>query len=933
MPTPEQLANIKQLTTSPEELAYFFDQLTSPDWLPLLRGGGLIGSPPEPIKHGDGVMFPFWPVSRYMVRIAGDAPREVADALWAVRDSRNSRVWWDTVDALVKMPPDHATRFIPHIDRWVHHPWRLGLERSVAKLARNLIGAGARDQALVLARSLARLAQPDGWPEGEPWIVLDDYDYGEEIPQIGRALAAFGPGGPAAFVEELEAFLVVDRPPDENGRHADLSMVWRPAIEDHEQNWDHDREAKLAVAIRDGFEEILDRSPGDFEAIVTSLLGSAWPVVQRVGLHLLAERGYLGTELVERTLTNRELLADQHCRHEFYRLLTARFALLSDGAKRRFVSNVSLVANAALADAVEDGRAAEGEVLRKVVIRRWLGAVSDQLGEGEGAELEAARVGTGEDPNPDFPVHHTFWTGSTSPLSSEELRRRDPGEIIAYLATWKEPPGYGPHDTAEGLAQQLTEAVAEEPGRFAPTAPRYLDLDPAYFDGLIKGFQEAIRAEKPFEWDPVLAACEVAVEKADEAPAEGRDQTWEGARITVIRLLELGLQRRAVEIPFAARERVWSVIAGVVDDSNPTPAEEARYGPPNMEPETYSLNTTRGAAFHALFLYLLWHHRQAGKPDDWSIAEKDRGASAVLDGHLDPGRDPSVGVRAAYGWWLPYLLDRDPGWVRDRAARLVGLVETDLERATWEAFLIRSNGSVTAHQVFARAYASYAEQLAARETKPDVSGRAGDPVEFFIGHLVKPWLWRPEMREALPLRTLLAAGNGWLPAQVVAEAGRLISRTEADDVSPVLAAAYRDLWTFILGATSHLGADDVKRALAPFAWWFDSELSAEWTLPEIVRLLELGVMPNPDFAIFRRLPSYATNHPVETLRVLELLADAGDERWTLRVHEGEIRRVLDASIHSDDELTRARAEAVVHRLGQLGLGGLAGLLHSGGASG
>ena len=560
MPTPEQLARIKQLATSPEELAYFFDQLTSPDWLPLLRDDGLLGNPPEPIEQGDGVMFPFWPASRYMVRIAADAPGVVADTLWAAHDSRNPRVWWDTVDALVKMPPEHATRFIPLIKRWVHHPWRLGLESSTAKLVHHLIAEGARDQAIDLARSLARLVVPDGWPEGEPWVVLDQYDYGEQIPAIGRALAAFGPTGPAAFVEELEAFLAVERPPDEDGRHADLSIIWRPAIEDHEQNSDHDREAKLVVAIRDGFEELLRRSPEELEDVVTSLLASAWPVVRRVGLHLLVDRGAPAPALVEQALTNRDLLADEHHRHEFYRLLTARSGLLSPDAKRRFVENVRMVAEAAVTSAAEHRRGAEAEIVRKVVIRRWLGAVSDYLDDGERAELEAAQAGTGEDPHPDFPAYHMSWMGSTSPLSSEELRNRDPDEVVDYLASWEEPADFGPHDTAEGLAQQVADAVAQDPERFAPTAPRYLALNPTYFDGLLNGLQKALQDDKTFDWEPVLAACEVAIVKPDEPQAEDRDKSWEGVRITVVRLLERGLDGRPGEIPLAARERLWALL-------------------------------------------------------------------------------------------------------------------------------------------------------------------------------------------------------------------------------------------------------------------------------------------------------------------------------------------------------------------------------------
>jgi hypothetical protein len=163
---------------------------------------------------------------------------------------------------------------------------------------------------------------------------------------------------------------------------------------------------------------------------------------------------------------------------------------------------------------------------------------------------------------------------------------------------------------------------------------------------------------------------------------------------------------------------------------------------------------------------------------------------------------------------------------------------------------------------------------------------------------------------------------------VVEEAGRLIGRTEAEHVSPQLAGAYRDLWAFVLGGTANLEGDGLKKALAPFAWWFDSDLPEAWTLPELLRLLERGIKPDPDFSVFRRLPSFADSHPVETLRVVELLADASGERWTIQVHESEIRKVIEVSIHSADALIRARAEAVVHRLGRMGLGGLASLLEA-----
>lgn len=922
MPTPEQLGRIRELTTSPEALAFFFDQLTSPDWIPLLREEGLLGDPPEPVQEGEGVMFPFWPPSKYLARVAAAAPRAAADALFVVHDNPNPRVWWDTIDALGAMPAEQSRRFLPIVKRWIHHPWRLGSDTSAANLAVHLIEEGAREDAIDLAKSLARLIPPDGWPEGTPWMPLDDYEYGEEVPRLGRALATFGSSGPTALLEELEAFLAVERAPDPGQPPADLSFIWRPAIEDHQQNWDHERESKLVVAIRDGLESVLAAAPEELGPIVTGLLAKDWPVVRRIGLHLLVEHGDGARDLVQPALTEYELLADDHHRHELYRLARRRFAELDPEARRRFVANVRK-----LADSVsERGDDIDPDIVRKVIIRRWLGAVSDHLEGPDREQFEAIWGELGDEPHPDFPAYHTAWMGWSSPVSAEDLQSQDADDVADFLAAWEEPPGFGPHDSAEGLARQLTDAVAENPEPFATTAGRYPRLRPTYFNGLLNGLRTALEADKTFEWDSVLSACDEVLRKPVDASASDPEDSWRGTHITVARLLQAGVEKRAGEFRLEHRDRVWVLISRLVEDPDPSPADDMRFGPPNMEPETWSLNNTRGASFHTLFAYLFWHHRQAGAPTEWSLDQSDTAAVTVLDAHLDAGREPSVGVRAAYGWWLPFLLRLDETWVRSRVDTLLGDLDSSLELASWESFLLRGDGRPLEHEVFGAAYSAYARRLIGLDSKPEHRGRAADPVERFIHHLVRPWLHHLEMRDALPLRELLASGKPRLVAEIVEEAGRLVHNTHADLVTQELGDAYRDLWALILDTSSRLEPDALVSSLAPFAWWFDSPLPANWTLPELVRLMELGVRPNPEFGVVRRLPEFAPDRPELTLRVVELIAEGAAKDWTLRVHEGEIRQVLAASIAGDDGMQRARAEAMVHRLGRVGLVGLGSLL-------
>ena len=184
MPTPDDVKRILALTKSPDELDFFYDQLTSPDWIPQLREVGLLADPPKPIQHGDGISFPGWALSRYLIRVAPQAPDLVARALVDIEATTNPRVQHDIVEALIAMPPEHAARFVPSIARWIHHPYRLGLSHSVARLAEILVAADARLPALELVRSLAMLVPPDQWPEDQPWVPLDDYEYGEYVPRL-----------------------------------------------------------------------------------------------------------------------------------------------------------------------------------------------------------------------------------------------------------------------------------------------------------------------------------------------------------------------------------------------------------------------------------------------------------------------------------------------------------------------------------------------------------------------------------------------------------------------------------------------------------------------------------------------------------------------------------------------------------------------------
>lgn len=927
MPTADDLRRILSVTTTPEEVAFLYDQLTSPDWIPAMRELGLFADPPNPIEEGGGVMFPAWAVSRYLVRVAPKDPDGVTAVLTEIADARNPRIWWDVVDALLQMPAASALPFLSHIVRWVHHPYRLGLDASAARLAHRLVDAGEKVAALTLARSLAQLVAPAGWPDSEPWVVLDDYEYGEEVPNLGRAIARFGSDGLEVLVDELARFLEARHPSEPGKSVYDYSFIWRPAIEDHEQNWDHDREAKLVVAIRDCALEVVGADQALLPAVVDSLLANRWPVIKRLGIHLLVVYGADAPDLVGRVVADEGLLADDQLRHELYRLVVTRFAELPAETQRRYFEAVEAVAPTRAAGL----EASEAELLPKVFVRRWLGAVAAHLPGDVRARYEAVALEVGEDPHPDFPSYHMSWMGTQSPLSASELKDLGPENLLSYLSSWQPPQGvFGPAPSRDGLAGVLAEAAKEDPAGFARTAPAYAGLHPEYARGLLDGLREAVRGDRPFDWGPVLELCQTIVDQpADRQPVEDAeaDNRWGSVRINVARLLETGLEERTSQIPLELRDHVWRVMTVLAEDVDPTPESESRFGPPNMDPVTYSLNTVRGIAFHGAFTYLLWQRRLSGEPAGWTIAGDVPEVGEVLDEHLEPGRDTSVAIRAVYGWWLPQLVFLDPAWVLGHLERLFNDLADEASLAAWHAYVAHGVGSRAAYEVLAPAYERYAGLLAGMADKPGREAAMTNPDERFIDHLVRLWVSGILPREGGPLATLVRSGRTWLVSGVVEEAGRLINRST--DVSPEIMEAFHDLWVHIRRAAEETDPDVAKASLGGFAWWFDSPLPAAWTLPELVELLTLGVRMDPEFTVFKQLAAAAPAQSALALQALEAITGDVTQGWVLRAHEKEISVVLETCLRGTDGVLRARAEVLVHKLGRAGLLALGDLLREG----
>ncbi|MCD6092466.1 MAG: hypothetical protein J7J38_00405 [Candidatus Aenigmarchaeota archaeon] len=128
-PSDKDIENLKELLRHPTYVRYFFSRLSFPDWLIPLKEQGFFSKPPSGIKEGGYVIFPCWLLTKYLIKIAKNKPREVMEIIKEMEKTDNFRVYIDLIDCAIQMPSSIAKEIVPFIKDWVDTPYHTLLPR------------------------------------------------------------------------------------------------------------------------------------------------------------------------------------------------------------------------------------------------------------------------------------------------------------------------------------------------------------------------------------------------------------------------------------------------------------------------------------------------------------------------------------------------------------------------------------------------------------------------------------------------------------------------------------------------------------------------------------------------------------------------------------------------------------------------------------
>jgi len=703
----------------------------------------------------------------------------------------------------------------------------------------------------------------------------------------------------------------------------DYSHIWRPAIEDHEQNSGRGVRDTIVAATRDAALRLARQGPDQFAQVLTELEGGS--VVERRILIFVINSVGADESLISRFVGDRGLFEDHQVRHEYSQLLEQRFGDASGEARANVVRWIQegpdVDAYRSRAITLDGERPTDDQVTRYSQIwkRDWLTFIAPYLDGPDKGLLDALLEEYGPPEHPGFLSWHSSGVGPNSPFSGEELRSESPSSIVRILREWEpddRTPVFGP--SIEGLGRVFSEVVETHAVEFSAIAGDLVGVDPTYVREYFAGIERAIRDGVAIEWAPTLALAEFAAsqefEVGDEVSDRSRDPGWRWCRRQVASLLQTAFARAENRMPIEQRERVWPILRRLTDDPNPTPEHEARYGGDNMDPLTLSLNTNRGEAMHSVVEYALWVRRAIeGVGEDVSagfgvmpeVAE-------VLDDHLDPTAEPSLAVRAVYGRWLPWLHLLDSDWVADRTSLLLP-PDPDLQAmraVVWDTYVLWCPPFDALFHALRDEYNSAVGRVPT--TGQATSGRHENPDAKLGEHLVT-FYWRGVVDEEL-LDAYFSRASDELAAEVMEFVGRALRDTVGVLPDQVRERVER-LWARRLDRAE---ADPQQHRLEArtFGVSFSaSKLGAEWAVAALERSVAIAGSPVLPSLVVERLVELARSQPVTAARIVAAILGHTEESWEYRGWTAEAKEIvaLAVKVPEADEYCREIVDFFVRR--------------------
>ncbi len=927
--SPEAFARARELINNRDvRHAYFFNRISSAEWMEPLAEAGFFCNPPEPQREAAGTALRAWPESQYLARVAGSLTsqqqEEAAKLFKGFLGTDNIYVRWDIADALLKLEPKHAARVVDRLVAWLPRLDQYILPEKLGKLLVHLAKGGFSQEALRLLRGLLAVPQ-SSTPEDsedtgrfrfrpEPLFAEHIYDQivTDDVPAV---VAASGLPAYELLCELLDngvkqysvSFPAVD--------HSDLGL---DSVESDDGSFYPHALAALVKAVRSTGEQLVTSGSVGVRDVVKSLLDHEPRIFRRIAYLFLASHPSDALDLVEIELASREMFTAIEMPTEYVLLLRNGFALIPDATKASMLDWLDEPPQWPDTDwsgnpITQDEKTRFTDLWRA----RRLGPIVEHLDpawqkvyKNIQSRLRTQVEETGARPQAKMrqPV-----------ISQREMSQMTVTEVLAYLEYVE--PNYEPSLMPEPrLEETLAKVVAGRVVDFAASAGLMPRLAPSYVQAIMRGLKDGLKGTVHTDWRPMLDLCSVLVNQTPDAPADGRSRPLDEARWTaqaIVEFLAAGLRSNSFKL--SERQSVWSLLERLAEHPHPQPDDERMM---DDDATTASLNSVRSVAISAAIDYGLWYSRlskDAGTATNSpSVLSQLPELANLLDRHLDVTVDASLAVRSVYARLYPWLLLLDETWGRTRASTIFPLGDDETSRryfvTAWASFMRFSRAFDITFEPLRPQYERALELMDDEKLKgptrlPSLGHYLAEHLMFYL------WRGRLELTDSL-LTAFWSSATPEVRKHALSFVGDAFRQTDDRIPEEVLERAKR-LWTSRMEAAER--DDGFKGDLAAFGAWFASaKFDDEWSLNQLEHAAKVANGIDDLYPVMKRLAALSRTCAAQCVAILAKFIEHRHLGTYMDAWMRESEQVLEAALHCGDRNAALVAERLVGTLVDMG---------------
>lgn len=440
--------------------------------------------------------------------------------------------------------------------------------------------------------------------------------------------------------------------------------VWRPAIEDSEQNMSSEEYRYILIS---GFRNIFlsFASINNASKEIRLFFQSPRCIIRRVSLYILdrlfGKYDYRNT--AEKILTENieRIFLESNYHHELYLLIGNNFA--------SFSSQLQTLLIEAICDLSEDWKEdSEKERLNMMLRRRWLSAIKTS-GYSLSKELEERYFKDGEY-KPEHPEFLSYigpvsWGGESLFSPNELLAQGSIENIISFLKSFEGKNRFGEIAIREA-GQSFKDAIKLKQSFFEGNLLELKKTKYEYWYYVVQAFEELVQDKKEINWDNVLGFCENIVN--DDILWDGKEEesqflfqpkkTWIPKSISA--LMKKGLKSDDIYLSEDNYKTIDKIIRVLLAKQKSTASEK------DDEALTTAINSPKGHVLECFFCFVLRRYRDFEKLEDKGIKEKIvlwKRMEPLLNKEIERTKEGNYEFSSLAGSYLPNLHYLNQDWV------------------------------------------------------------------------------------------------------------------------------------------------------------------------------------------------------------------------------------------------------------------------------